>query len=96
MENSLLERFNECKTLTEIYTVARTLKAEGVPDVEVNSLIQQAKKIVVSRSGSINRIQRIPISTAGIEGTPISQFPLSVEHINDPVIEIKVDGTIVI
>ncbi len=97
MSDNLLKEFEECKTLTDVYNVARRLRASNtVSSQEINALVTQAKKMIVSRSSDYRRIEKYAIPVVPINENPISQFVLNITQIYEPVITIKPDGTVVL
>lgn len=96
MGEDLLKRFESANTLTDVYMIARQLKAEGVDSLTVNDLVSKAKKALVSKSSGVRRIKRIPVTQDEVPTIPITQFFIEIEHLNRPLISIEESGRIVI
>lgn len=94
MSEDLLSRFDGAESLTDIYVVARQLKAEGVDAFDVNDLIARARKRLVAKSSGIKRIEKIMIPFPDIPDVPVTQFYINLVNINKPSITIQENGAV--
>ena len=96
MSEDYLKRFEDAKALTDIYMIARALKAEGVDSFTVNDLVAKAKKKLLEKSGSMKRINRKPVTIPEMAEVPTTQFYIEVNHLTRPVVEIHEDGRVIL
>lgn len=94
MNDEYMSRFDGVETLTDIYSIARQLKAEGVEAVVVNDYVTRVKKRLVAKSAGIHRINRIPIMMEEAPTQPITQFFIKIEYLNRPLIMMTERGEI--
>ena len=94
MSDEYMSRFEKAETLSDVYSIARQLKVEGLEAVVVNDYVTKAKKMLLQRSAGIKRINRIPISMEEAPTTPVTQFFIKIENLNRPLIMITDSGEI--
>ena len=96
MSDEYMSRFDGVETLTDVYSIARQLKSEGVEAVVVNDYVTRVKKRLVAKSAGIQRINRIPINIEEAPTMPITQFFIKIENLNRPLITITPEGEITV
>lgn len=84
-------KFEEAKSLTDVFNLMRQLRAEGFNATEVNTVAAKRKRdiIVNSRGAFTSKLVKVIPPLDNNDGIPLAGFNVSVVHFNDNTIVLK-------
>ncbi|MBQ2885893.1 MAG: hypothetical protein IJE43_19380 [Alphaproteobacteria bacterium] len=86
-------KFEEAKSLTDVFNLMRQLRADGFNSTEVNNAAAKRKRAIIvnSRGNFTSKLVKVVPPLDNNDGVPLSGFKVSVAHFKDNTIVLKGD-----
>ena len=89
----IAEKFKQCTTITEVFTMMRYLRGEGYNDTEVNQAANKRKKeLITCNSARPTKLKKLIPPADPNNGVQFASFNVKIKHLHDNTINIVEDG----
>lgn len=90
-KDEIKQRLETCGNMVELVREANNLKAQGENETDVNKVVMELRKAMLSQVSTVKRIPRINVPD--YDGKPLGTIAVSLEHLQKPFI--KYDGEVI-